>query len=203
MATLVYMRFHEFLDSLIGTKVKVKLLRAFCKYQGKEFTLRELGRLLRISHPGVGKAILDLEKMNAVNARKIGRSNVYSLNRESYASRIAMTLFSMESEALERLTTVLKRAMNHPAIISCAIFGSVVQGKETTSSDVDLLVITQNRDEAEDVVVRAQREASRKFGSSLSPYYLSPIEFDRKRNSALIRGIIKNHIILHGKPLGE
>ncbi len=71
------MRFHEFLEGLLGSRVKVRLLRAFCKYPGKQFTLRELGRLLGVSHVGVGKAIVDLEKMNAVSVMTIGRSNVY------------------------------------------------------------------------------------------------------------------------------
>ena len=203
MDTLVYMRFHAFLEMMLGSKVKVKLLRAFCKYKGKEFTLRELGRLLRVSHAGVSKAIVDLEKMNVVTLRVIGRSNVYSLNKESYTSRIAMMLFRMEEQALEELVKMLKRAMDHPTIISCVIFGSIVRGSETASSDIDLLVIAERSDQAEDVVVRAQREVTNKFGSSLSPYYISPKEFERRRNSALIKGIIQNHILLHGRLLGE
>lgn len=203
MDTLVYMRFNGFMEDLLGSRVKVKLLRAFCKYQGKEFTLRELGRLLQVSHAGVGKAILDLEQTNAVRVRTIGRSSVYSLNKESYASRVATTVFRMEEQVLEGLVKVLKRVMNHPAIISSAIFGSVAQRKETAFSDIDLLVITERRDTAEDVVMKAQREVAKRFGSALSPYYVSPKELHKKRNSALVKGILQDHILVHGKALGE
>lgn len=38
------MQFHYYLETLFGSKVKIKVLRTLWKYKEKEFTIRELAK---------------------------------------------------------------------------------------------------------------------------------------------------------------
>jgi hypothetical protein len=48
------MQFHDFVEMLFGSKVKVKVLRTLWKHGEKEFTIRELAKFLGVSHTGEG-----------------------------------------------------------------------------------------------------------------------------------------------------
>ena len=54
------MLYHNYLESLLGSRVKVKILRTLCRHRGKESTVRELADFLDVSHIGVLKALEDL-----------------------------------------------------------------------------------------------------------------------------------------------
>src|SRR3990170_531426 len=99
METLVYgglMLYHNYLEMLLGSKVKVKILRALHRHSGKEFTVRELADFIGVSHTGVHKALDDLYGMNAVRIRVIGRSHTVAFNVESYAGGLVDVMFRME-----------------------------------------------------------------------------------------------------------
>jgi predicted transcriptional regulator len=57
---VVQVLFHNYIETLFGSKVKVKVLRTLWRFKEKEFTIRELAKFLGISHTGVKKALDDL-----------------------------------------------------------------------------------------------------------------------------------------------
>lgn len=192
------MLFHRYLEALFGSKAKVGVLRALWRHSGKEFTIRELASFLGLSHAGVGKALADLEKVNVVVMKTIGRSYTVRLNAGSYAAHIVEDIFKLEEGTLDELKRTLNEGLDVPEVISVAIFGSVARGRETSSSDVDLLIVTNHREKVEETVSRLQGEVTSRFGNTLMPYYLSEEEFELKKDTLLMKQIIKNHIIVCG-----
>jgi predicted nucleotidyltransferase len=197
------MLFRHCLEGILGSKVKIKILRTLWKYKGKEFTIRELSRFLGISHTGIRKVLDDLEQMNVITVRTVGKSYVFRLNTKSYLAGVLEEIFKSEENALSELKNILKEKLSSPEIISVALFGSIVEEKEKPRSDIDLLILTGNRERAEKLVVEAQKKITEIFGNSISAYYLTPENFEKRRESHLIKQILKNHILILGKPISE
>jgi len=204
MDTLVYggqMLYHNYLEMLLGSRVKVKVLRTLCRHRGKEFTIRELAEFLNVSHMGVRKALNDLYKVNAIRIRVIGKSHTIALNAESYAGDLADKVFRTEEETLGELVKLLKKGLSDPAITSALIFGSVARGEEDPLSDIDLFILTKDKEKAEVAISELQREVSNRFGNAISPYILSQGQLADKDKSQILEEIRKKHIVVRGEPL--
>lgn len=197
------MLFHQYLEELLGSKLKIKILRTLWKFQEKEFTIRELAKYLGISHTGIRKVLRNLERTNVVIIRTIGKSYAFKINTKSYAASIIEKIFKSEQDTLLELMKMLKKGLSTPEIVSVALFGSIAQKKEAPLSDVDLLIMTKEKEKVENIVLRLQKQIVERFGNTISAYYLTQDDFMKKRKSPLIKQILKNHILILGKPLGE
>jgi predicted nucleotidyltransferase len=195
------MLFHSYLEMLLGSKVKVTVLRTLWKFKEKEFTIRELAQFLEISHTGVRKVLRDFEKMNVLTIRTIGRSYAFKLNTKSYGYSIVEKLFEMEENTLLELKKMLNKGLGVPSIISAALFGSIVQGKEAPLSDIDLLIVTPKKENVEGIVAELQKEVSEKFGNSISAYYVNEEDLQKRREQSPIKQAVQNHVLICGRPL--
>lgn len=205
METLVcdgWMLYQNYLEVLLGSRVKVKILRTLCRHRGKEFTIRELADFLNVSHTGVRKALSDLYKMNVVRIRVIGKSHAVTVNSESYAAGLVDKMFKMEGETLSELVKLIAEKLGDPTITSALIFGSVARGEEESLSDIDLFILTEDKEKVEGAVSELQREVSNRFGNAISPYILSEEDLADEDKLQILEEIRKKHIVVRGKPLG-
>jgi len=195
------MQFRDLVEMLLGSRVKVKVLRTLWRYREKEFTIRELAKFLGVSHTGIKKVVDELEKTNVLRLRTVGRSCAFRLNMNSYAANIVGRTFEMESGVLSELRDVIREKLKSRFVTSAALYGSVVEGKETSRSDIDLLIITDQREKVEEIVAELQNDVSERFGNSISAYYVSEEDLRRKRKEPPIKQALQNHMLICGKPL--
>ena len=196
------MRFTGYLEELVGTKSDVKILRTLCKYPTKEFSESELARVVGVGQKTVNRAMPKYVSYGIVSARTIGRANVYSLNSGHYIVEQLSALFQVEEGAKPELKHLLENAFaGDKAVISLAIFGSVARGKEEPTSDIDVFVITKDKDGAWEKLRVVEEMAMKKFGNVLSGYILTPEEFKQKRGTQTIKEIVTHGKLIVGKPL--
>jgi predicted nucleotidyltransferase len=194
------MLYHDYIETLLGSKVKVKILRTLNKHSGKEFTTRELASHIKVSHTGVRKALNDLYEMNAIQIKVIGKSHTIFLNRESYAASLIDKIFRAEEETLTELTKLLSKNLRDPSITSATIFGSVARGEEEPLSDIDLLILTDDKERAETVVSEAQHTVTKRFGNPIAPYILTEADLADESRLHILRDIKKKNIAVLGTP---
>ncbi len=195
------MLLHKYLEKLLGSKAKVKILRALQRHRGKEFTVRELADYINISHTGVHKALIDLYDMNVITLKSVGKSHTVTLNEESHTRDLLEYLFKFEEETLRALQSLINNYLcSQPNISSAAIFGSVARGEEEPRSDIDLLILSNDREKAEVAVSELQVEVSRKFGNPLTTYIITREELEG-RKIPLMKEIQEQHIMICGETL--
>ena len=206
METKVYgdvVLLHRYLETLLGSKTKIKILRTLRRHKGKEFTIRELSDFIDTSHTGVRKALQDLYEMNAVTLKAAGRSHTVSFNEESHLTPILTTLFNYEEETIQELQKDIKKHLcPQPIIESVKIFGSVARGQEEPRSDIDLLIITSDRKKAEEIVTELQILCNNKYGNPITPHMLTPEEGCSPENQHLIEEIQNKNITICEKTRG-
>ena len=196
------MKFHAYLEHVLGTKAGISILRSLVRYKGKIFTIRGLAKSSSVSSVEASRTIQCLEQYGIVKVQPVGRAYQVLLNDRSYVlNRIVRPILTAEERTLTELIAILKKHLTAKKILSVAVFGSIVKGEEKEDSDVDLLVISDDFDHAAGAVANAREEVALVFHSSLSPMIFSKKKFVSKKNDDLVRSILSNHILVSGLEL--
>ncbi len=193
------MLFSNYLEILLGSKVKVRILRALFRFQSKKFTSRELAEQIQVSHTAVLKSLADLQGMNIIIIESHGKSNLITLNRESYLYDEIRKFLTFEYESLNHLIEELCEIL--PKAKSIALFGSISMKKEKLNSDIDVLIIGGDKSKINEAIAKNQEYISKKFGNVISAHIISEQEFKKKKNSSFIKDILTNHISIKGDKL--
>ncbi len=115
-------------------------------FRRKPVNYHDLSRSTGLSVMGVSKIVKKLEEKNLVSVRSIGRSRVVYL----FVVKDSLELFSMvehyyfekflkKHSAFEGFLRSLKEKIKADF---CLIFGSYASGEESTSSDLDILIVS-------------------------------------------------------------
>lgn len=196
------MLLRRYLEYVLGNKLAITLLRTMVNYRGKIFTIRGLADEAKISPNGTALTIHELEKLGIVTIQPVGRAYQLELNDKSYfLKKVIEPIIDAEKNTLDELVQLLKMHLDTKKITSAAIFGSVVKGQEKIDSDIDLLVISNDHDQAVTQVSRASEQVFSTFHGGLSPIIFTEKEFKAKQKGSLIQSIIDNHILICGKKL--
>lgn len=147
----------------------IKVLTLFLRKPYREFHLREIARLTKVS-PSTAKKFLDnFEKNNLILRNRKGNLAIFRANIDSPVFRqikVAYNLFILGSSGLmDELTR------NGPA--SIVLYGSTAKGLDSEDSDIDILVI--GRGDKADL-----SKFERKLGREINLIAYSPAEWSKK-----------------------
>lgn len=205
------MRVHNPLDKILSNEIKVKILRFLCKTEA-EWSGRQIAKEIKVSPAACHKALRELNNEGALLLRCIGKSNLYSLNKENLiVSDLLKPLYERESKIPDEIYEGIVRNISSLVIkdiVSIAVFGSVKKRKERPTSDIDLLVLvknSENKGEVEEDFAKVNEKIISRFGNTVSPYIQTVEEFNLKyrKGLSLIKNILKSHRLLFGTPLEE
>jgi len=198
------MALHDYVAEVMGSKANVRVLRALVRYRGKVFTVRELAKAADISHPQASKVLKGLESRGVVRLQPIGRAHQVTLNDESYVLKsIIEPLFAAERDTVNSLVFAIRPFFEDRRIVSVAIFGSVARGLERETSDIDLLIVAEDKDLANERAAAATVAALSVFGHALSPLILDRERFAKDGNGELEKSILAHNILVCGRDLKE
>lgn len=174
------------------TENHLMVLSLFSRGYEQSYYIREVCRLLPISHGTAQSALLFLLKKKVLSSAKMGKIRAFSLARNETArqflvfTEIYKRLLFLEREefAGEVLTQVL------PYVNGCAVlFGSYANGTADEDSDLDLF-IAGNCDEP------AIQQRGRIYGIDINiTVYPQGIFAESFRKDHLLHEVLLNHII--------
>jgi predicted nucleotidyltransferase len=195
---------HDYAADIVGSKTSIRLLRTLARYEGKVFTVRELSTAAGVSHPQASAVLKELERRGVVRLQPVGNAYQVSLNKESYTvNSLIEPLFAAEKNTVDSLVSAIAPFFDDPRIISVAVFGSVARGDEGADSDVDLLIISDDREFASERAARATVNTLSRFGHALSPLILEEKKFLRGGDRDLEKSILERYILVRGRDLRE
>ncbi len=167
------------LDHLLGTRTKVRLLRALVPLD-RPVSGREAARLAGVSRIAL-RALEELESAGILNQGEATGQHLFTFNRRHRLAPVIEQLFDAErrftSTIFERLTEALEAAQS---VQSAMVFGSSARGEAGPGSDLDILVIVQGQEAREGVhsaLVDLTPGLSTEFGVRLSPVVLTLEQF--------------------------
>ena len=117
-----------------------RVAKLFFDYPEREFHIRELARLTKLSPPGILKIIKKLSKEGLVLIDKgkltknvrASRTNIFLAKKRAY---------NMDSIFSVGLVDLLREKYEEPEAI--VLFGSYSKGEDISKSDIDIAIITK------------------------------------------------------------
>jgi len=149
----------------------MKIIQFFLDNSLQEFSQTEIIRKTRIAK---GTAVTNLRllvKDKIVHLKRIGVTNLYSLNRESNIVK-----------ELKKINTLLKfdKINNLKENIEVYLFGSAARGENTENSDIDLLIIGKTEKRK---IHNFFERYSKKLGKPIKIQLFTAIDWSRMQRS--------------------
>jgi predicted nucleotidyltransferase len=123
--------------------ININILKIFFEKPSKEFNVREVARILKISPATASKELKELAKRNFLKERKERIFIMYKANLESDDYMDLKLYYNLRKLKESGLIDALNRFYLKPTII---LFGSAVHGLDTETSDFDLLIVSEKTD---------------------------------------------------------
>lgn len=180
--------------------IKLELISLFRNNYFGQFHIREMAKLIGKSHVSLLPHLKSFEKDNILLLKNVGKSKVYSLNLENNQVRELLSL-SEKKKILNLLNKefLIKKLYNeffNLNLNGCLVlFGSYAAFTYTKDSDVDLFYIGELKE--------SEKKKIKEFGKTynkeihLTSMNLKQVKEQLSKQGALIKEIVKNHIILY------
>ena len=175
-----------------------KIVNVFLENHDKDFTIRELSKLVKIDYKSVYLSVETLEKAGILEKRKAGNSTLCKLGK-----KFNHIIFKVEDYRKEQLLKngnirVLYneiRKIESPFYI-CLVFGSYAKGKAKKKSDVDIIIVSDKKDELESEI----NSIIQTIPLSIHLLIFTPKEFlnNFSQGNTVVNEAVEKNVILYG-----
>lgn len=172
-----------------------KILAHFFKHPGRQFHIKELSRLLKISPSSAHAAVKAFEKWGFLEKEEKGPAHFYRLNMENSVVGSFKKGYGIACVLESDPVAVLKEVDEN--IISLSLYGSYANGTFDDKSDVDLLLVTNTKKEKFNETVRTLES---RLGKEVNVTILKLSEWERLayKSDPFYMNVIDNHVLLYG-----
>jgi len=147
--------------------------------EGKDMTIKEIGERTDYSYERVNSALKSLAEKKIVREERKGKTLVYYLNMQQLYSEIGFDHYVLERE-VDFITkhgvlyNAIKKIIDNPSIWMVVLFGSYSKGTETKQSDVDIICVSNKKEETENFVKSLRHEYNMEFVPVVLPLHEFP-----------------------------
>ncbi|GAG31143.1 unnamed protein product [marine sediment metagenome] len=167
---------------------ELNILKLFFEKPTREFNVREVGRLVKISPATASKELKRFVKEGLLRERKERMLLLYKANMESDYYRDFKIFYNIMKIKNSKLIDALNKFYLKPTII---LFGSTSNGFDTEMSDLDLLLISERTEIFPDLL-KFEKKINRKIQIIIVK------DVKHLKNEYLINNIL-NGTVLQGK----
>ncbi len=189
-----------FIENILGSTSKIKILRLFFEYPNRTFLTREIFEDTKV---GVGYGLKCMKLLllsDLIKMKKVGNQKRYSLNKEHKFYPILNEIFSNERKNYPNISffhrgiiaEIIEKLHNETVIL----FGSIAAGTATPQSDIDILIITEREHEVREKIKIIEKKSS----VSIQGIILSreKLRENIEKKTRIIKNIAKEKIFLTG-----
>lgn len=188
------------IDEVLEPSIRLRVARLLAQLPEKEFTGREIAGTLGVSHSNVQRAMRVLVDDGFAFRRRLGRADIFRVNKEHFLFRTLRELSALERNLPERILEEL-RSQYDPVALSVVVFGSYARGTADRESDFDVLVATAKPEQAEKRTPAIVARFSRKYRLPLSVKIVRTSDLKKKRLPPFIREALREGVLVSGLPL--
>ena len=163
------------LETLLGSKLRAKVLGWLFSHPDERYFVRQLTSLLKEDSTNVSRELIRLEKTGILVSTTEGKQKYYQANRQSPLFDELHGLIVKTAGVVDVLRSAL--ALAQEQIKVAFIFGSIASGNERRRSDIDVMVVGKVSFEE---VVSLLSPAEEKLRREVNPVVYPVAEFKKK-----------------------
>ena len=171
-------------------ETNLTILAPFFEEPNREFSIRELSRILKINHTTIRMHLNHLKKEGHLSLRKQGIYTFYRLTENKKTINIKL-YYNLEKIRKSGIIEDFEREYALPTIV---IFGSYAKARDNQNSDIDICLISNINKEFK--AEKYEKELHRKV--SIHRFTKQAFEKSGKTNPGLVNSIC-NGIVLSGE----
>lgn len=187
------MKFHNILEEIFSSKIKIAIMRLVCLNPEKKFSGREIARLLNISSSRASEMLELFRKNRVVNRGRIGKTSEWSLNKESIVVNEVSSLINLDRKVYKDLKSrIYEDLIKEKSILKVILYGSVARRKEKPDSDIDVFILVKTKKDKEiasELVQRLNNYLLPRYGNVLSESIYSEREWRLMGKSKIYKKI--------------
>lgn len=145
------------LEKLFNSKARFKILKLLLFNKDKEYHLREISKKTKLASSVVFHELNNLKSLNLVSYEKKANLVIYSINNNQPIIQDLKNIFIRTDFAGELIKQKLESKVKF-----CLIYGSFAKGTETSNSDIDLLIVSEiKEEELLNIIIPLEKEVNR------------------------------------------
>ncbi|MEW6723021.1 MAG: nucleotidyltransferase domain-containing protein [Candidatus Micrarchaeota archaeon] len=192
------MQFREFAENLLGSRVKIKIIRRLLTDETLT-SERELAKLVGASPGAVNRVLKEFHECNLILPMRVGTATVWTLNKGSYAYSFLTDFQSkIKENPLEDLKDSLRSWFIRSEAKKIVLFGSVAEGNEKPSSDIDLFLLvadTSKQKFMSDLARDYNHYFVQRYGNNLSANILTEKDLTDPKNKKFLESVSRGIVI--------
>ncbi len=166
------MKFHNALEEILSSKVKIAVMKLMCLNPEKKYSGREMARLLSISASRVSEVLELFRKNGVVNRERVGKAWQWGLNKESILVDEVSGLINLERKIYKELKSkIYETLIREKSILKVVLYGSVARKREKPESDIDVFILVKTKKDKElaaDLVGKLNKYLLPRYGNVIS-----------------------------------
>jgi len=156
------------LETILGSKLRVKVLGWLFTHPDERYFVRQLTSLLREDSTNVSRELIRLEKTGVLVSTREGKQKYYQANRKSPIYDELHGLIVKTTGVVAVLRSAL--APSAGRIKVAFVFGSIASGNEDRTSDIDVMVVGAiSFGDVVSLLSSAEEKLGREINSVVSP----------------------------------
>lgn len=183
-------------------KLELKIVDLLARNIEKKLTINEIAKLLKEYYSFVHRTVFRLTQDGVVTKEKTGKSYLCSINLSSEKTFALIQLSEIEKRnefynSNKEIKVILNDFVKSAEVIdpiSIVLFGSYAKRTATKESDIDILLITKTKSGIDKIT----KEIYAKHGKEINTVVMTPVDFRKQKDKALIKEIAKDHYVLYG-----
>lgn len=152
--------------------------------------VKKLARELKISPQTANYYLKFYKKAGILKERKEGNLLLYSLQDNSLVRQLKIFY------TIDILFDFAKKFCKKNKITSLVLYGSHASGTYDKSSDIDLLIISQEREFDLKEIKRLEKETGKEV--KIQVFSLGEWRNLKRKKSGFVRSLLSNHILIYG-----
>ncbi len=182
-------------DFFISTNQQ-KVLSFLAKFSDQEYHEREIARKVGISYGSANRVLNDLTVQGLLMRRRIGKMLFYSFNQSDPIFKPFKIFISIA--LLRPLIDKMKSFASE-----VVLYGSCARGEDSSKSDVDLFIISEDKEEALRLI-RSYKFLKGFEHLKIEPAILSPVELLKsEKDNREFLSLVREGIVLWDKTKDE
>ncbi len=195
------------LDICLGTRSAWKILLLMAETPGKTLTRKQIQEHTRVGNKVLVKFLLLLKKFDLIHESKVGRLYLYKMNMSSPYVPLLLEVIKFEKRQLNNpyfsQLLILREFVYELTNVDfektkkLILFGSVAKHTATIDSDIDIALVTKEKDpKLELEISRVCGKLEKRFKQTIQPHYFTEREFEdlKKKKHKLVEEIVRDGI---------
>ena len=181
-------------EDMFEKYVEWKILRLFLRNPTTPFYVKEIARRLQVSSSSVSNFLNPMEKDGIFKKEIVGNTHLYRLNNELELIKKLKVFHTLLEVQNANLVESIKK--KDETIISIVLYGSHASGENDERSDLDLLILSNQKKDFIDVL----QEIEKKLGKEVIVERFSIAGWNeiKRKDETFYKSIMENHAILAG-----